>query len=137
MLLRRLVAIVIAFTMLHLSVVSGDAACAGHGSNRVTRGSAARGDAMHAHHESRSASHMAMSHEAHVTATSDGLASPPCETPVQPRCCEGVAGCSATVVITEPASLTSPLPDVERAVNAGMDAPAFVLAAPEPPPPKA
>ena len=129
MMLHRLLALLTSVTMLHLSVVTGDVACASHG---MASDHAARAThAMPAHdHAMR-----AVVRGAHEGAVSDA---PPCETPVQLHCCEALMGCDVTGVAAVARELyaTRFVPGA-RILTSLHDAPASFASPPEPPPPKA
>jgi hypothetical protein len=130
--LRRFFALLTSITLLHLSVVSGDAACATHGTNGET--------SMMSGHEMPTDGHpmpMPAATQAGGAAvvTSDA---PPCETPVALHCCDAVAGCGPTGIIARSLNAVA----LERPLAARIsrlldDAPASFASAPEPPPPKA
>jgi hypothetical protein len=128
---RRLVALLTAVTMLHLSVVAGDAACASHGTGtRDEHAMSMDGDAMGAAMgvETSAVGAMPTSH-ADV---------PPCETPVQRHCCDALVGCSvASAVAGDRHGVDSTVVRAARISEALHDAPASFTSAPEPPPPKA
>lgn len=130
--LRRILALLTSVTMLHLSVVAGDAACASHGTNGDHGAVSAHAMPMDGH-----AMPMAGATEHHdaVMATSDA---PPCETPVQEHCCDAVVGCGGAGLLAaaeHPFAVTAPrAPRIREALH---DAPASFASAPEPPPPKA
>jgi hypothetical protein len=117
MIRRRCLALLSAITMIHLSVVAGDAACAEHG----TMG---RHDA--------SAHAMAMGHPSGARAST-----PPCDTPAQQRCCETMTSCSVTVAVARPVSLATEAPAAALVGRAPANTPTSTRPAPEPPPPKA
>jgi hypothetical protein len=127
MLARRLAAVFMAFLMLHLSVVSSDAACATHMSDA------------HAHVASMSmgsgsmgGGSMGSMHE-HRGAVQEPQA--PCDTPVQPNCCQALASC-ATVFAVGRASAAAHRPERAGIAATQLRIPLSELIAPDPPPPK-
>lgn len=140
MIVRRLIALLTSVTMLHLSMVAGDSACATHGAN--------------GHHAARTTDAAATEHtmpmDGHVmpvgaasapmvsalpTAATDTA---PCEVPVQQHCCEAQVACSAAnAVASVRQDLATAIPHVARIRDTRHDAPASYASAPEPPPPKA
>lgn len=136
MILRRLFALFTSVTMLHLSVVAGDAACAAHGAAGHDMNAAA----MHGTAAASSMSDHAMPMEASPAAERGAAASgaPPCEVPAQQHCCEALVGCSVASAVTSAVqSLTPAISPAARIRVAMHDAPASFAPAPEPPPPKA
>jgi hypothetical protein len=137
---RRLFALLTSVTMLHLSVVAGDPACATHRANGHHAASS-NGMAM-AEHAMPVDGHvmpMAAATEEQPSAApvSDSDTSP-CEIPAQRHCCEALIGCSvATAVTSAHQALATIVLPVERIRVALHDAPASFASAPEPPPPKA
>jgi hypothetical protein len=137
---RRFVALLLSLTMLHLSVVAGDAACATHdaGAQHASRADhAARGEQVvlaHGHVMIPDVGHQA----AMSTARDPGSRMPPCDVPAQQHCCDALVGCSvASAVASAP---QSPAPRTSRSARVGValdDEPTSLAAAPEPPPPKA
>ena len=134
---RRLFALLTSITMLHLTVVAGDAACVTHGVGE--------------HHTAKAGATQAMAMSGHAMPMSERAAAatpspvpvaksgtPPCEVPTQQRCCEALVGCSVDSAVSGsadvPAAVVSPATQVHGAPD---DAPASFAAAPEPPPPKA
>jgi hypothetical protein len=141
MTLRRLFALLTSVTMLHLTVVSGDPACATHGAGEHHAGQASGAGAMpgampmdgHA---------MPMAEVAGATVTSAAtvatLGAHPCEIPAQQHCCEALVGCSVdSAAAGEPLVLVAGLSPATRISAAPDDLPASFAPAPEPPPPKA
>jgi hypothetical protein len=115
--MRFLLALLTSVSMLHLSLVGGDLPCATHASGGA--------------HASGGVHEMA-GMPMHPDAPTDD-----CATPIQPRCCDVMAGCSVTAalgVLTHASTATTP--DVALPRTAAMQ-PASILTAPEPPPPKA
>ena len=135
MMVRRLLALLTSVAMLHLWLVAGDVACALHGAG--------------GHHAALRDAGAAAEHEmpmtAHAVDTSGGAevstaksAAPPCDTPVQPRCCEAVASCGVAGTIVSRTRFAEPRPSASPEVLAlDDDAPASYQPPPEPPPPKA
>jgi hypothetical protein len=139
---RRLFALLTSATMLHLSVVAGDAACATHGANghhQAPNASAApvaeHSTAMHGH-AMPAAPHVAASVSSARPIVKSGA--PPCEVPTQQRCCEGLVGCSVdSATAGGPEVATAAISPASRIRVAPVDVPASFAPAPEPPPPKA
>jgi hypothetical protein len=141
--LRRLFALLTSVTMLHLTVVAGDAACATHGASGH-HAAMARGGGTADHL-------MPMDGQAMPTATGAGASvastapvaksgAPPCEVPTQQHCCDALVagGCSVdSGVISAHDALASAVSPAARIRVAVDDAPASFAPAPEPPPPKA
>jgi hypothetical protein len=140
---RRLFALFTSVTMLHLTVVSGDAACATHGATgHHTAKTGGEEMAGHAMPMDGNAMPMARALEASTisaapVAKSDAT---PCEVPTQQHCCDALVagGCSVDSAVTSShqtlATAVSPATRIRVAVD---DAPASFAPAPEPPPPKA
>jgi hypothetical protein len=129
--IRRVLALLTSVTTLHLSVASGDSACATHETNGDHGATSAHAMPMDAHAmpmPSATVSH------ASIAATSDV---PPCDVPVQLHCCDAVAGCGATSLVAggeyAVASATIFTASIREWIH---DAPASFASAPEPPPPK-
>ena len=145
MIRRRLIAILSSLTMLHLSVVSGESACA---SPAMVQHHAAMTSSADASESERLMSGHAMPMEAvegAESATHGGSAGttgsagvPPCEIPTPQHCCGALVGCSVSIAITDAtqviASTVLPAARIRVALH---DAPASFAPAPEPPPPKA
>jgi hypothetical protein len=122
--MRVLVALLMSISMLHLSLVGGDLACATHGSSGAHASSGA--------HEMAG---MPMHADAAEAAAPDAPAD--CATPIQPGCCDVMVGCSviATLDVVPPGAMEA---DPTAAVpQRAAIRPASILPAPEPPPPKA
>ena len=144
---RRLFALLASAALLHLTVVTGDAACATHGAMEH-RGATAVHAATDAHANISTDVHAASHSDMHAAgrpgARQGAIApahavseAPPCETPVQPRCCEAQAGCSVVGAIAGACvSDTSSLPPATRVREALHDTPASFASPPEPPPPR-
>lgn len=143
MIVRRLVALLTAVTMLHLAVVAGDSACAFHGVNG--RQAPMQDGADATRHTMPMDGHvMPPAVAADVPVISAGPVTeggtPPCEIPADQHCCEALVGggCSvASAVASMREDLPSALPSATRIRQAVHDAPASFASAPEPPPPKA
>jgi hypothetical protein len=127
MLARRLAAVFMAFLMLHLSVVSSDAACATHMSDAH-----AHGASMSMGSGSMGGGSMGSMHE-HRGALQEPQA--PCDTPVQPNCCQALASC-ATVFAVGRASAAAHRPERAGIAATQLRIPLSELIAPDPPPPK-
>jgi hypothetical protein len=127
MLARRLAAVFMAFLMLHLSVVSSDAACATHMSDTHAHG---QGMSMKGGNTSGS---MNASMQARGGAVQEPQA--PCDTPVQPNCCQALASC-ATVFAVGRASAPRQRPERAGVAATELLIPLSELIAPDPPPPK-
>lgn len=127
MMLRRLTGLLTAASMLHLTVVASDAACATHmmSGEIMMDGAPMTADAAGMSAE--------MSDRAQ---TDDAQASRHCDTPVQPDCCSALASCASTFAV---ASSISDAPAIEHgAIAQGVvDMPLSELVAPATPPPKA
>ncbi|GAC1646950.1 MAG: hypothetical protein NVS4B3_00240 [Gemmatimonadaceae bacterium] len=141
MIVRRFVALLTTLAMLHLSATAGDFACAQHGGQRDQRISVTV--AAIVHQVSGSDDEMVMTGARHVHgARSLALATgesrtPPCESPVLPRCCGGFANCSVTSAVAKRDQIPA-IPAVASRVQVALvDAPPSFRPAPEPPPPKA
>ena len=140
MTLRRLLALLTSATMLHLSVVAGDSACATHGAGGHHAASAVVGESTD--HAAAMDGHVmptvAVASVPKVNATPAATSAPPCEVPTQQHCCEAQVGCSVTgAVVSAHQVLASAVPSAPRIREALHDAPASFAPAPEPPPPKA
>ena len=112
--IRRLVAPLLAFAMLHLNVARVDATCAMHD------------------HDAASTSHAGMQHDAGAPAEETA-----CETPASPECCLALASCAPTLGADEEStSVTAAI--VHMTIAAAVtERPLSRSTAPEPPPPKA
>lgn len=109
---RRLIALVIAFAMLHLSVARADAVCEMHG------------------HGAPATSHEGMQHDVPAEDAS-------CETPLSPDCCQAVVSCAPVLDLSESRSVANTA-IVHMAIAAAViERPQSRSTAPEPPPPKA
>jgi hypothetical protein len=137
---RRLFALLTSVTMLHLSVVAGDAACVMHRANGHHALSPS-GVAI-AEHAMPTDGHVmpvaaATEEERSAAPVADSDTSP-CEIPAQQRCCGALIGCSVATAVTSAhealATIVLPAARVRVALH---DAPASFASAPEPPPPKA
>ncbi|MEO7714545.1 MAG: hypothetical protein ABIV10_16650 [Gemmatimonadaceae bacterium] len=143
--IRRLVALLTSVTMLHLSVASGESACASPTMSQhhsVMASSAGERQAVvtvAGHVMPMGAADGAASAVHGMPASTAGSADvPPCEIPTQQHCCGALVGCSVSIAITNAtqviASTVSPAARIRVALH---DAPASFAPAPEPPPPKA
>lgn len=118
--LRRLLALVLSASLLHLSSARADAVCTEHGTTPDTTPTA---------HETTVPS----DHHAHSAAAIDDEA---CETPALPECCQALATCSTTL-----GSQATQRVDQSRLLHVSViaalqRAPASRVATPDPPPPK-
>ena len=131
-LVRTFVTLLTTLSMLHLSLVGGDLACASH----ETAGRAMPGMVMEGpSHEAASA--MAMDAPAGSPAQASAQPAKDCAAPSQGRCCEAMTSCGLSTTASVVERLVSEsLPPVAtpRLPTAVLES---VLAAPEPPPPKA
>jgi len=119
-----LVAILLSALMLHLTLVGADWTCARHGD---TSGLSAMS---------------AMSHEmGALTANASPVAAESsnqaCDTPIQPECCRAMTSCSVTFGLGDELHPSSPPPVRESLRPGSVSAPASLIVAPDPPPPKA
>ena len=115
MILRRLIALALAGSLLHLTSRRADAACAEHGESRagVQQGSDHAAD----HHE-----HDATGEEA-------------CDTPTLPACCQMLVSCSTIHIAAD--AVRRPMTQAHVNVAASVQrAPESRVATPDPPPPK-
>jgi hypothetical protein len=122
---RRFIASLLSALMLHLTLVGADWRCARHAD--MARGTTAM---------------PAMSHQMGALIANPGLVATessdqPCDTPIQPNCCRAMTSCSVTFGLGDelhPASA----PLVHESTRPGsVIAPASLIVAPDPPPPKA
>ena len=145
MIRRRLIALLSSVTMLHLSVASGEAACASpamtqhHSAMASSAGARDASMPMLGHAMPMVAAEGAASAVHGMSASSAGIAGvPPCESPTQQRCCGALLGCTVSTAIAAATqaigSTVSPAARIRVALH---DAPASFAPAPEPPPPKA
>lgn len=131
--MHRLVALLSAVALIHLSVASGDVACATHGAAARAGATGAHGMAMGAHEPEAAHAAPAAAHASERAAAD----APPCDTPVQPDCCTMHVGCSVSTVLASAreAELSRSVATA-RVVPSRHDRPASFAAAPEPPPPR-
>ena len=124
MILHRAVAVLTGLSMLHLSVVSGDTACAWY-----PMGAAA----------STADADVAMNHDMHESADTAAsmMQEHSCATPVQADCCRDMVSCS--VIVGASVASGSALPPASRSQNRAWATRVLLTRAfpPEPPPPKA
>ena len=142
MLLRRLVALVSAVTMLHLSVGAADAACAGKGgSNHLAGAHSVSEHSSHARHAGRPAPGIDASTSRHAMNFHSTAATPTSGStgglPVQSRCCESMTTCSVSGTVAQRVAIVATLPAACVVLTAGTEAVSSAPQAPEPPPPKA
>ena len=115
MILRRLVAVLLAGSLFHLTSSRADAACANHGESRAS---------MH-----QTTDHAGDHHE-HDATSNDA-----CDTPTLPACCQMLASCSTILVSADVAR--QPLTERhENVAAAAQRVPESRVATPDPPPPK-
>lgn len=119
--LRRVIALVLSASLLHLSSARADAVCTEHGT--------ATGATPAAHHESAAPN----DHHAH---SAQAIEDEACETPTLPECCQALVTCSITL-----GSQASLRVDQSHLLHASVvaaleKAPASRVATPDPPPPK-
>ena len=118
---RRLVALTLSLSLLVLSAVRADAACARHGEHATS--------ATSAHDASAEGEH----HSGHAPAATKNDA---CNTPVVPDCCQALAACSMTLGGTE-APCVNDAHIAHNSVGVTPDrAPMSRVTPPEPPPPR-
>jgi hypothetical protein len=129
MLLRRVTGVLTAVLMLHLSVVASDVVCATH----MTAAHVDVG-ARQTHHAEASTDMGA--DMANQTGLEQHHGEHPCDTPVQPNCCQALASCGSVFAATNSPS-RAPAIGRERIARAVTDMPASELVAPDTPPPKA
>jgi|SRR5688572_7071133 len=118
--LRRLLALVLSASLLHLSSTRADAVCIEHGSAPAATPTA---------HETTVPS----DHHAH---SAEAIEDEACETPALPECCQALATCSTTL-----GSQATQRVDQSRLLHVSVivalqRAPASRVATPDPPPPK-
>lgn len=118
---RRFVALALAASMLHLSSVRVDSACATHGEHST--GSA------QVHHVDVD-SHAS---ESHVPGASTDKS---CETPSQPDCCQALASCSVALGFDGAARLAQHGLAHAGVLAALTNVPLSRIATPDPPPPR-
>jgi hypothetical protein len=118
---RRFVALALAASMLHLSSVRADSACATHGEH--SKGSAQM------HHDD------ADSHSSHSPGPGDSK-DKSCETPSQPDCCQALASCSVALGFDGGARLAQHELAHAGVLAALTTAPLSRIATPDPPPPR-
>lgn len=113
--IRRLIALLLAFALLHLSVGRVDAACAMHGRDAPATG------------------HEGMQHDGAAPADET-----PCQTPVSPDCCQALASCAPMLSMDDGSdTITAPAIVHVTIAAAVSERPLSRSTAPEPPPPKA
>ena len=121
---RRLVGLITGISVLHLSLVGADLACATH------VGPAAPGASdVHANQ---------MLHPANATPRERSPQSPvPCDAPSRPDCCLASASCSVTLAVAGTVASPANAVLLAGAVVREVHVPLSRRVAPEPPPPKA
>ena len=125
MITRRLIGLLVAILMLHLTLVGADFSCAQHG-DRGTVG----------HHEA-GRSHAGMSAGMTAGAVAAAATEQPCQTPTQPECCRAMTSCAINATLGA-FGASQERPVVRDAiVSALMRIPRSPITAPDPPPPKA
>jgi hypothetical protein len=131
MTLRRFAGLLTGALMMHLNAAAGGAVCATHSGNG--HASSASGTATRSVASARMAAMTGMAggaahHEQHGDA--------PCGAPSQAKCCQAMTSCFAVFVGDGAGSVAPPF-ERTAVVSAAVDAPHSVIAAPDPPPPKA
>lgn len=123
MILRRLVPLSLALSMLNLNSLRADSACVDHEHSQATRP---------AHHE---AMHGMMS-DVHASVTTQNTQNETCDTPVLPACCQMLASCSTVLGLLSGAYVDQVGPThfgIVAAVDAAL---ASRVTSPDPPPPR-
>jgi hypothetical protein len=131
MTLRRFAGLLASALMMHLNTAAGGAACATHSAS--AQASSASGTARHSAAWARM---VGMTGMARGAAQHDQPGDAPCQAPSQAKCCQAMASCSAVFVGNGAGSAAPPL-ESTAVISAAIDAPHSVIAAPDPPPPKA
>lgn len=114
--IKRLSAVVLAFTMLHLTVALANADCSMH------------------EHDAAAGAHAGMHHDGgHAPAEKT-----PCDTPVAPKCCQALVSCAPILAIDEGSEVVTTVAIAHAPIAAAVsERPLSRSTAPEPPPPKA
>ena len=131
--MRNLVAVLTMISMLHLTLVCADLACASH-SMATSEAMVGMGDvAGAAHHDSGMQNVVAA-----ISTTGPNVAgAADCTTPVQPRCCEAMSSCSVTTTVSAAMRLVSYCAPSGVLLGDTATEPTSFRSPPEPPPPKA
>lgn len=121
---HRFIATMLSALMLHLTLVGADWTCARHGGKSGT------------------AAMSAMSHQTRALLFDAGPAAAessnrPCETPTQAECCRAMTSCAVTFGVSDELHPSS-APVLRESIRPrAATAPASLIIAPDPPPPKA
>ena len=130
--LRRLLALLTMVTLFHLSVATGNAACAPHSATPTA-----------SLHESSAQGHSGHRMGGAVVgnpgdAASDYSTPEPCDTASLAQCCEAMVQCVMFGLLTSESMVAVVAPEPAARISAALvDAPASFAPAPESPPPKA
>jgi hypothetical protein len=118
---RRVLGLLTAFLMLHLTLVGADWRCAEHGDQNVA-GPAA----------------VSSQHASMVAGNSESAATDqPCQTPAQPECCRAMTSCAVNAALRADADVRQVPPTRSVIESALVRTPLSPTASPDPPPPKA
>jgi hypothetical protein len=130
--LKRLLSILCAASLLHLTLLSEDVRCADHGAGN--QASQLQG-AIAQHHGHGNVVHGQHSHTVHAAAPADG-STQDCDIPAVPKCCLTFASCGVTVALDAARHESgSGMRDASRGDISVMELESR-FAAPEPPPPR-
>jgi hypothetical protein len=121
--IRRFAALALTASLLHLSFVRADVACATHQTHSAEIAS---------RHVSVDDSHHA--ENAHATPAGDHESA--CETPAQPDCCHAMVSCSPALGLTCKEVILTTDREPGSVVSFIVNGPLSRLIAPDPPPPK-
>jgi len=135
MFLRRAGGLAISMLLLQLNFASSDLACAKHGESAEASHHDAASEQQtiqKADHDHGQASPGSAGHDHEPADTSDS-----CEIPAQRDCCQALASCSMTLGLTGSSSAAQAAVAHSAIASAAAEAPAYLIRAPEPPPPKA
>jgi hypothetical protein len=124
MILRRIAGLTISVLLLQLNFTSSDLACAKHDAQSTEV----------PHHAATDQQAMAEAIEHHHQPTD---ASKPCEIPAQSDCCQALVSCSMTLGVAPSGSPAGLAVAHFPIAPSAAEAPAYLIRAPEPPPPKA
>lgn len=127
--LQHFAALALAASLLHLNVVRADIACGTH-DHAGLPDHAAGPQAVE--HKDGAAPVLIHDGGPHVAANDQ-----PCETPVQPQCCQALASCSPVFGAATESAIGHYLPPGGVALAALITLPLSLIATPDPPPPKA
>lgn len=111
--LRRAASLIASGLLLHLNALGADRACAEHD-----------GPPTHA------PAHQHQGHDEDAERQS-------CDTPASAQCCDALSSCTLTFALDTERASPAPLSPAPRVAGGGSMAPAALLRAPDPPPPKA